>query len=427
MTCLLHRTGAQSWPEFLRGLDEEDESSTKHASSSVRADRLFQTLLAEVVTGSPHGGGVRQMQIPATVDCGRLSQVIRREFRRSTDDDSDAAVRRDVAFRALRELHKKIAYAASLAPSLAEPQAAAQPHVHALPLQPASAYLRPGAYLLAHPLLTGYFRRTVICLLDHVPEDDEDDDATPIRKSYGTYGLIVNRVSYSIRQRKHSSSGESSGTDDDLLPLTLPDILKPVALPDDLLRAFGGAAVREGGPVHFSLQMLHAATSSQQEQLGGCILPTVQLPEDAAADAAGDPPAAPPTSTAVDTDQAVYYRGNLPQVAAAVAAGELDRDRDVALFVGCSVWTPGQLQAEVERGCWLPCVGPAKLALTGGCDETATAAADETETQQQHRPQADLWLSMMAALGEDERQLAHALFREDGSSEHGAPCDQTDR
>ena len=173
----------------------------------MRADRLFQTLLREVVSGSPHGG-VRQMQIPATVDCGRLVAVIRREFRRPTDDtsDSDAAVRRDVAFRALRELHKKIAYAASLAVRQCIRAGRCQSTTRAR-AAPATGvvYLRPGAYLLAHPLMTGYFCRTVICLLDHVPEED-DDDTTQIRKSYGTYGLVVNRVSYRMHHRRNTAA-----------------------------------------------------------------------------------------------------------------------------------------------------------------------------------------------------------------------------
>uniref|UniRef100_A0A7S4J863 Uncharacterized protein n=1 Tax=Odontella aurita TaxID=265563 RepID=A0A7S4J863_9STRA len=38
-----------------------------------------------------------------------------------------------------------------------------------LPTVPPSSYLRPGAYLVAHPLMPGYFARTVIVLLDHTP------------------------------------------------------------------------------------------------------------------------------------------------------------------------------------------------------------------------------------------------------------------
>lgn len=400
MTCLLHRTGAEdrSWPDFLRGLDENDEGEGDDEDSTedrdARASSLFSKLLRKVVAGAPHG--VRQMQVPAAVDCGRLQQAIRREFRRDSDR-LDPAVRREVGFRALRALHKKLAYAESLKPqAAAHPQQAAR-NVHALPLRPPSSYLRPGAYLLAHPLLPGYFRRSVICILDHADEENDDDggDGTArIRKSYGTYGLIVNRTA------THPVSCKT---------LTLPDVLKPLALPDALVAAFGGAPLREGGPVHFSLQMLHASTAEREEetQIGGCVLPTV-------------PVASEDQSTATDTDKAVYYRGSVPYAAKAIEKGRLDQD-DLALFLGCSVWSEGQLEGEIERGSWLPCSAPAAVALTGICDHEPPAAAAGSSAGQ--RPEADLWLSMMSALGEHERELAHWVFRDDGEDENGAPCD----
>ena len=51
--------------------------------------------------------------------------------------------------------------------------------------------LKCGNYLVAHPLMTGYFARSVIVLLDHTPEST--DNSSDEQKG-GTYGLIVNRL-----------------------------------------------------------------------------------------------------------------------------------------------------------------------------------------------------------------------------------------
>jgi len=403
MTCLLHRTGMEDrgWQSFLRGLedsdDDDDDEEDDKEDRQRRSNLHFCKLLRRVVSGS--SSGVRQFQVPETVDCSRLQETIRSEFRRERKR-LDAQSRREVAFRALRELNRKLAFAKSCLKTdkttPLHPQQCAK-HVKALPLQPPSSYLRPGAYLLAHPLMTGYFRRSVICILDHVQlDDDNDDDEEPVRsKSYGTYGLIVNRTS--------TLGGNNR------IPLTLPDILKPLSLPNDLLTAFGTTPVKEGGPVHFSLQMLHAAAADQRVEtdehssIGGTLLPTI--------------PADETESTATDTDKAVYYRGSIPAAAKALEAGTLDRHCDVALFVGCSVWSEGQLESEVERGFWLPCTGPAGIAVTGICDFVG-------DTDKRARPQTDLWLSMVSALGPNEKQLAHLLYKDDGTDENGAACDE---
>jgi putative AlgH/UPF0301 family transcriptional regulator len=472
--------------------------------------------------------GQKRMQFPIHVDTERLRHVIRREFRLpiQTSDLYDLATRQNVAFRAIRELNKKLTYASELeaqlmrrlqvsnpgqtvdVPMLLQQQAAK--HVAPLPLQPTKSYLRPGAFLLAHPNMTGYFRRSVICILDHRSEEDDEDeqedleeeedeenakepkgeqpeeekvaDAPEILKetasapegkeekvadpppsaedtasvvsegeaasassetaattttasdvsetettaiplplptkkrrlrpkrrnkpSYGTYGLVINRVSVSPNTGK---------------TLTLTDILRP--LPMDIVKTFGRHPVREGGPVHMALQMIYQVSTQHQEQppppseeggeegaphlynenpLEGTILPPIQLSDDA-------------TSVAADSDKAVYFRGSILNAVRAVDAGRADRE-DIAFFVGASCWSVGQLEKEMEHGFWLPCRGPTTLAQSGICEH-------ETAAEATMRPEADLWLSMMSACGSEEAKLALLLHWDDGKNPNGAPCD----
>jgi putative AlgH/UPF0301 family transcriptional regulator len=450
----------------------------------------------------PVVAGQKRMQFPIHVDTGRLRQVIRREFRVPLKEEEegggselyDLPTRQNVAFRAIRELNKKLAYAAELEaqllrrlsvghpnvdlPRLWQQQAAR--HVAPLPLHPPKSYLRPGAFLLAHPNMTGYFRRSVICILDHRSEEDDDDEeeeemeeneedaegppkeskvadapqsaedataevadtaasettittttasetsetetaAIPLstrkrrsrpkrrnRPSYGTYGLVINRVSVSPNTGK---------------TLTLVDILRP--LPVNIVKTFGRHPVREGGPVHMALQMIYQVSTQQQQQpplteegggddgashpppeednpIDGTILPPIQLSDDV-------------TSVAADSDKAVYFRGSILNAVRAVEAGRTDRE-DIAFFVGASCWSVGQLEKEMEHGFWLPCRGPTTLAQSGMCEHATAAEATV-------RPEADLWLSMLSACGSEEAKLALLLHWDDGKNPNGAACD----
>ena len=140
---------------------------------------------------------------------GKMADMIRREFKCPEVDDKtrkdplgmdySLETRREVAFMALRELNMKLAWANRLEPLEPHEHQAAR-FVSPLPLRP-EAYLQPGTYLIAHPLMTDYFRRTVICLLHH--EDANNDNNSyrgggfrgtfPSSGSFGTYGLIINR------------------------------------------------------------------------------------------------------------------------------------------------------------------------------------------------------------------------------------------
>jgi putative AlgH/UPF0301 family transcriptional regulator len=438
LSCLLHRTGiddAVAWdpspiatettektkgPRQPRSVDEARDLSRSYAeednddmSFNPFDERhtpnhiLFRRLLREVVTGTD---GYRQMQFPSDMDTNRLKQVIRREFR-STSSKFDAATRQQVAFFALRELNKKLSWAECLSKGIKEKdpesildrnQRQTARNVSRLPLDPAS-YLRAGTYLVAHPLLTGFFRRAVICILDHT-----ETESAPASRIGGTYGLIVNRISTS------PSSGRRR---------TLKEVLR--TLPPELVQAFGNCSVREGGPVHLSLQMIHARTPDQPA-LGGTVLRASAEKET--------------TSTALDSDRAVYYQGNMLDAADAVINGALDRGKcrltpyklfisqshltcpfcdsdDVSFYVGASCWDVGQLEGEIERGYFIPCRGPPSISLTGSCERVGDDDKD------MNRPKADLWLSMMCAMGEDEANLAHLLSNDDDFSDFGESCD----
>lgn len=162
MNCLLHRTGRgdETWNDFLRGLspDDLDDTALSREERVTDGKMMFDSLLREVVSGSE--SGIRQMQWPKNTDSNRLYEVIRREFRDQACMFTEQT-RLDVAFRALRELNKKISFATSRARIDVHPHQAAS-GVFPLPLDSPESYLRPGSYLVAHPSMVGYFRRTVI-------------------------------------------------------------------------------------------------------------------------------------------------------------------------------------------------------------------------------------------------------------------------
>lgn len=390
LSCLFHRAGVddKKWDEFLRETLPQGEQESYARKSSYRS--LFQKLLSEVISNDQDG--IRQMVFPRNVHSDKLVEVIRREFRDdggadlAISSEYDTKTRREAAFVALREINKKLAWADKLRRSGStdiHPHQAAK-DVSPLPTLPPSSYLRPGAYLIAHPNMRGYFRRSVICILDHKNEESEDDGA-----GYGTYGLIINRPC------KSTDSGRI---------LTLEEVIRP--LPDNISQAFGVTNVMEGGPVQVSLQMLHCSTPEQEElEIAGHPLSTI--PRDDDEDGA--------KSTAVHTNRAVYYNGDIANAASAVISGRLDRD-DVSFFVGASSWSIGQLESEIERGSWLPARGPVEIAHSGVCDHDPTPKGKP-------RPKADLWLSMLSACGRGEAELAHLVFNDDGEDELGYPCD----
>lgn len=181
-------------------------------------------------------------------------------------------------------------------------------------------------------------------------------------------------------------------------------------LPERMADVFGDSVVREGGPVHVALQVIHLLSNpSEQEELasaiGGTIIPSIGDGDD---------------SPALYSNKATYFQGNMFKIMSQIENGKMDRD-DSSFFVGASIWSPGQLAAEIAQGYWIPCRGPPEIALDGICEHETTS----TSSGNNNRPLADLWLSMMSACGEDEANLSH-LFHPDHWDENGMPCDAFD-
>ena len=323
--------------------DEVDEimddflMSDNHSSSSLPPYHiiLYKQLLREII------GLSRHMHFPSTIEShkqlsnsnreepddisNRLLKVIRREFRDSSSNDSKQLsssftdiVRRQAAFLALRELNKKLTWLESLGfdmntntdplekkyiqrrNKIQKARGTSPLRTHG---QPPKSYLRPGSYLVAHPLLSGYFSRSVIAILDHT--DDYNTD--PTQMAGGTYGLVVNRPSLiggSQNNSKQSDSGHGR---------TLSEVIRPNCLPRGLREAFGNNPVREGGPVNLSLQMIYSATSEQEDklQIGGTILPMIASTN-------------PKDTSASHTDRAIYYQGDVIKAAQSVIDNEMD-------------------------------------------------------------------------------------------------------
>lgn len=90
---------------------------------------------------------------------------------------------------------------------------------------------------------------------------------------------------------------------------------------------------------------------------------------------------------------------------------------DVSFFIGASSWYAGQLEREIQQGCWLPVRGPPEIALSGVCEHEPTG-------EEEPRPKADLWLSMLSSCGEDEAKLAHLVVDASEDDEYSVACDE---
>ena len=518
LTCLLHRSGVddhiQDWDAFVsrehkqqeydridrardltQSFETEAASKTPNPRNNRTYQRLFRRLLREVVTGT---NGYGKMVFPSQANTSRLKTVIQREFRANLQNAAaesasasasfDEATRQKVAFTALRELHKKMSYYDWLKQNNPEPiPNQASWRVSNLPVHPPASYLRPGVFLVSHPFMhDSYFSKSVICILEHKglgsvlensryskrvssessssSDDNEDDDDRGLEEGGEeeeeeshritrkrsttppgqTYGVIVNRVS------KRNDTGEHQ---------TIKEVFREHMLPERMADVFGDSVVREGGPVHVALQMIHSVPSPSlhEDNVGGTVIPFVSNEENDDDD----------ESPALYSDRATYFQGNIFKTMSHVEKGQMDRGTffrfpkkfycsdlqknclvsafnidtsfrfdttlldDVSFFVGASIWSPGQLAAEIAQGYWIPCRGPPEMALDGICEhehqdeEPTTSTSTSTSTSTKSRPLADLWLSMMSACGTDEAKLSH-LFHHDHWDENGMPCDDFD-
>ena len=425
LNCLLSRTGIDDhihdWETFVstprkeaphehaRNLHVSYRSRTQESANNEgnvevtaphrTAPRLFRRLLREVVCAGDLNSFVKASW-PSQVDPTILRSVIRREFREADASQSrlfSVATRRQVAFMALRELSKKLCYLDFLeenSPDVLLQQKAW--NVSSIPFQASTSYLRPGAYLLAHPNMTdSYFGKTVVCILEHEEAQQQDDTVEKRAVSFPgqqTYGLIVNRACI------NSATGKQR---------TLREAFEQNMLPGKLADVFGNFIVRDGGPVHVSLQMIHSPPTTTAEgeiidnPIGGRLIPMIAETEE--------------SSTALYSDRATYFQGEIFKAMVEVEEGRLDRD-DVTFFVGASTWSVNQLANEIAQGFWIPCRGPPEIALTGICTHDLSVEGGK-------RPLADLWLSMMSACGEDEAKLAHLFYHVSELNENGLPCD----
>jgi hypothetical protein len=351
INCLLSRTGIDDhisdWEAFVSAAPKENtqdqardltvsyqsggsdklsnnsnsQNNTKEVIPPNRTPhRLFRRLLREVVCAGDQNG-ILKSSWPSLVDPEILWNVIRREFRDGPSCQSihfNPATRHQVAFMSLRELNKKLSYLDHLEKTSPDPlphQAAW--HVSKLPFTPPAAYLRPGAFLLSHPHMNdSFFSKTVICILEHEDENKksagEDEESASKRNAnlpgQQTYGLIINRPSV------RDDTGKNR---------TLKEAFEENMLPGKLAEVFGDSIVREGGPVHVALQMLHSLPTTSDEgsnenPVGGRVIPMIPEGDD--------------TSTALYSDRASYFQGEIFKAMTAVEDGQMDRGTKRALF-----------------------------------------------------------------------------------------------
>ena len=103
-------------------------------------------------------------------------------------------------------------------------------------------------------------------------------------------------------------------------------------LPARMSSIFGDSTVREGGPVHTSLQMIHSLSSSSSSSslsgqedvdiassIGGIIIPTITDDDNE-------------ESPALYSDRATYYKGKLFKAMTAIEDGVLDRGTFLSSF-----------------------------------------------------------------------------------------------
>jgi len=166
------------------------------------------------------------MRFPSQIsqeDMSLLVDMIRREFRLSAKQHAYTVdARMQCGFRTLAELNKKLSWYNNM---LVHRRTSSEQYVDVVAdgvkrISPQQVF-QPGAYLVAHPLQTGYFAQTVVVILDHSEEG-------------GTYGLVVNR-----------SKGK-----------TFQEVLQVDRMPKNFVDSFGTNIMRDGGPVHVSVQMM---------------------------------------------------------------------------------------------------------------------------------------------------------------------------
>ena len=160
------------------------------------------------------GGPEAAMLALHKTDSTDLSEIIKANFRSSPPTSASL----DAGFLALKQLTNKVKWGNQLEMEKRSPLTT--------PIKATmeSPEVKPGTFLVAHPLLNGFFERTVISIIKTSEKE-------------GVYGAIVNRPT-------HFSS-----------PLPLSEIFqKP--LPPNFKECFESKMVDLGGPVIDNLQMM---------------------------------------------------------------------------------------------------------------------------------------------------------------------------
>jgi hypothetical protein len=119
-------------------------------------------------------------------------------------------------------------------------------------------------------------------------------------------------------------------------------------------------------------------------------------------------------STAMDTDSAIYFGGDIIKASQSVIDNGM-QEESFSFVVGASCWEPGQLEGEIEKGYWIPCSGPPDITFSGSCLVHGAGNMRVSESS--------LWVSMMASLGEEEGRMAQ-IIEDFEYDENGLPCDE---
>ncbi len=366
-------------------LDDDDDNNNNQITKSTTSQNylhLYKHLLRQLFLDEQENV-LRQMQFPSqttkrtedkddenkyNVECimgKKLINLIQNEFRdKSNSNIYTSAIKRETGFLVLRELQKKLLWAQSMGihddlfhyhehtknigdigavvyenemkRRMDEEryiQIQAANDVNRISTKSSSLFLQSGVFLIAHPMLRGIFDRSVICILQHTErkkmesnlegfeeeeQSDDDDDDTDMdisaAQNGGTYGVIINSPLTVGIPGSDSRSGIRRRN------RTLREVIRNDSLPEGVRLAFGDSPVRNGGPVNLSIQMLRYASPEDEEKLkiGGIVLPQVLVNDD--------------VSTAMYSDKAIYFGGDIIKAAQAVLDGDMERGMFLCIF-----------------------------------------------------------------------------------------------
>ena len=374
LTSLVHRSfdGSTSSLYF-------DDESLAHRQHLV-ANRYCSFL-------SMYLGGDRKVLLgPEESRMLNVRRIVKEAFR---DEYPDKDVAIDVGFSALRELTTKQKWGEVLGAldgtgrvkrPVAPPRSS-----HAMPGGIGGVVRKvkreeankPGTFLISHPLLGNYFSRTVVLLSSETPLGN-------------TEGLIVNEP-HQLKEYKQD----------------VKQVFEIGGLHGDLAQFFQNNT-KIGGPKllsHYdpmnSVIMLHRCdpSDSNMKNVGGCLIPSLVKRDD-------------------QSEKSVYIHGDIGMAVQNVEKG-VASEKDMAFSSGVIMWKPGQLEAELEWGFWIPCAAPPELIFETDGDGRFAGSG------------RDMWSTMLSEIGYTD----FARFPVDakvkirnltGNAEHGVVADHVD-